>query len=115
MVTVITAGNTHDGAGSIPHQHIFCNPYRNLFSGKWMNSIATRETTADFFLCLSFPVTPALYISEVVINRGLTLRGSQGINERMLRRYDHKINTIDGIGSGGIDCQRFFNCFSSSV
>ena len=113
MVTVITTGNTHDGAGSIPHQHIFSNPYRNLFSGKWMNSIATRETTADFFLCLPFTIAAALNISEVVLYRCLALLGCQGINEGMLGSHDHKINTKNSIGSGGIDCQRFCNCLRS--
>ena len=65
-IAIISTGYTHNCSGAISNQYILGNPYRNFFAGKGMYRITPTKATADFFLSLPLPITPAFYIADII-------------------------------------------------
>ncbi len=111
-VTLITTGHGHDSPGTITGQYIFGDPDRYLPAIEWINCIGTRKTTGDLFhFRLAFPVTPAFYIVQVLINSFFLFRRCYFGYQFMFGCHYHKINTKNGIGSRGINREFFRMAF----
>ncbi len=105
-VALIAAGDGHDRAGAVGHQHVIGNPDGDALLIDRVDGVSAGED-AGFFLfggeAVDFRLAGGLL--DVGGDGGPLLRGGQLIDQRVFRGHDHEGRPPQGIGPGGEDGQ----------
>ena len=107
-VTLIMAGNSHNGTGAVGGQYEIADEQLGLFSVNGINTFDPFQAAAAFALVQLRPVHVVLFPGLFDIGFDFLLvfnPGHQILHQLPVRRQNHEGNSVDGFDTGGKDAE----------
>ena len=114
-VALVMGWHCHDGAGAVAHQHVICDPDRDMLTGSGVDGIPAGEY-AGFLTRDRLALDVRLALGLLLVGTHFVQLGGSGdfFYQRVLGGEHHEGHTPERVGAGGEDLNRVTSLSSES-
>ncbi len=101
IVAAVVGRYGHNGAGSVPGEHVIAHPYRNFFAGKRIDGVGAGEHTAHLLVNHSLALRLVLYAVDVDLYLLAAFRSGDFLHIFAFGSEHHECDAKHRIGACG--------------